>query len=420
MAVGARRRAARRVHGDPWPVVRRRGARRHRRHRRLRRVPRRDRPRSGGFSSSTSSLRPLMELVGDPAPARSRSRDRGRARRRARAWRRCFSTSTRPIHNTTGAAAVTILFGSVFTIERSSTVPVDRARSRSSWRHCCAVIARPLLLGSVSPELAAARGDAGCAYSATLYLLALALSVALCALTIGSILSTALLDRSRRRRRCDISRRPGRAAAASRPGSGSPPTWLGILLSYDSYDWPPYGRSAGRRASSSSCLDLRHLSRRSRRSTRRRRADRPWGPDRRCSPASWSTPGSSPRIVAVVGGTVGFFVVAARLGVRRPRAAQRVVRRRRRSHARRDQHVDRPRRVLAARRTRDRLAGPSRPPRRRHRARAGDDARASDRCFSRSARCTHQRSQSLLFGEILGVSSSSQLVADRDPGRRSA
>jgi zinc/manganese transport system permease protein len=139
-------------------------------------------------------------------------------------------------HNTTGAA-VTILFGSVFATS-SSTIPLAVGLALAVVA-ILLLVHRPLLLSSVSPELAAARGIpvrlVGIAH-----LLALALSVSLCALTIGAILSTALLI--------------GPAAAAlrvvKRPGAailvaaviGVATTWLGILLAYDSYYWPPVGR----------------------------------------------------------------------------------------------------------------------------------------------------------------------------------
>ena len=81
-------------------------------------------------------------------------------------------------------------------------------------------------------------------------------------------------------------------------------------------------------------------------------------------------------IVAVVAGAVGFFVVVARLVVRRARAAQRLVRGRGGRGADRDQHVDRAGRLRVAGRARDRAAGPPRSPRCRDRAGAGADARA--------------------------------------------
>ena len=137
------------------------------------------------------------------------------------------------VHSTTGAAQ-TILFGSPFTIERSSVVPAIVLAVVVIA--LVAAIARPLLLGSISPELAAARGIPVGLLGA-LYLVALALAVALCALTIGSILSTALLV-GPAAAALRLTRRPGRAMAAS-AGIAIAAAWVGILLSYDSYDWPP-------------------------------------------------------------------------------------------------------------------------------------------------------------------------------------
>jgi zinc/manganese transport system permease protein len=138
------------------------------------------------------------------------------------------------VHNTTGAA-VTILFGSVFSID-PSTVPVVVVLGVIVLM-LIVVAARPLLLASASPELAAARG-VPVRLVGFGYLLALALSVALCALTIGSILSTALLV-GPAAAALRLSRRPGAAVVtASLLGVGA--IWLGILLAYDSYDWPPH------------------------------------------------------------------------------------------------------------------------------------------------------------------------------------
>ena len=137
------------------------------------------------------------------------------------------------VHNTTGAA-VTILFGSVFSIA-SSSVPIVVVLAIGVLV-LMAVAARPLLLASASPELAAARG-VPVRLVGFGYLLALALSVALCALTIGAILSTALLV-GPAAAALRFSRRPG-AAVATASLLGVLATWLGILLAYDSYDWPP-------------------------------------------------------------------------------------------------------------------------------------------------------------------------------------
>jgi zinc/manganese transport system permease protein len=137
------------------------------------------------------------------------------------------------LRGTTGAT-VTILFGSLFTVE-SSTLPVVLALALLVLIGLT-LLARPLLLASASPELAAARG-VPVGLVGVAYLVALSLSVALCAITIGSILSTALLI-GPAAAALRVTRRPGRAVAAA-AALGILAIWLGVLLSYDSYDWPP-------------------------------------------------------------------------------------------------------------------------------------------------------------------------------------
>jgi zinc/manganese transport system permease protein len=102
-----------------------------------------------------------------------------------------------------------------------------------------ATLYRPLLLSSLSAEMAAARGLHVRALGAA-YLLALALAVALAAITIGSILSTALLV-GPAATALRLTRRPGFAIALA-GGLGVTAMWLGILLAYDSFAWPPLGR----------------------------------------------------------------------------------------------------------------------------------------------------------------------------------
>jgi zinc/manganese transport system permease protein len=71
-----------------------------------------------------------------------------------------------------------------------------------------------------------------------LYLLALALATALAAITIGTILSTALLI-GPAAAALRLTRRPLRAMlTAIALGIGA--IWVGILLAYDSYHWPPH------------------------------------------------------------------------------------------------------------------------------------------------------------------------------------
>jgi zinc/manganese transport system permease protein len=132
---------------------------------------------------------------------------------------------------TTGAAQQ-VLFGSIFTTT-SGTIPAVAILGALALG-AIAAICRPLLLATVSPDIAAARGIpvrlVGLAY-----MLALAVSVGLSSLAIGAILSTALLI--------------GPAAAALRLTTrvaraliiacltGVAATWVGILLAYDSYYW---------------------------------------------------------------------------------------------------------------------------------------------------------------------------------------
>ncbi len=141
-----------------------------------------------------------------------------------------------PRHDKSAATGVSqqILFGSIFTLS-SSTIPFVAVLSALTL--CVLfVIYRPLLLSSVSPDLAAARGIR-VRLIGVLFMLALAIAVGLSSIAIGSILSTALLI--------------GPAAAALRVTTnlratlvvaalwGVVATWLGITLAYDSYYWFP-------------------------------------------------------------------------------------------------------------------------------------------------------------------------------------
>jgi zinc/manganese transport system permease protein len=136
---------------------------------------------------------------------------------------------------TTGAttgATQQVLFGSIYSTS-SGTFGVVAALGGVALA-AIALVSRPLLLSTVSPEVAAARG-VQVRFVSVIYMLALAVSVGLSSLAIGAILSTALLI--------------GPAAAALRLTRrlawavgvscviGVFATWLGVLLAYDSYDW---------------------------------------------------------------------------------------------------------------------------------------------------------------------------------------
>ena len=135
--------------------------------------------------------------------------------------------------STTGAIP-TILFGSIFTLS-SSNLPLVLGFGALTVG-ALALVYRPLLLSSVSPELAAARGIP-VRLVGFVYLLGMAVGVALSALTIGAILSTALLV-GPAATALRLTTRPGQAIAVA-GAVGVAATWLGVLLSYDSYYWPP-------------------------------------------------------------------------------------------------------------------------------------------------------------------------------------
>jgi zinc/manganese transport system permease protein len=137
--------------------------------------------------------------------------------------------------STTGAT-VTILFGSAFAIA-SSTVPLIALLSLLVFG-LILLLFRPLLLSTVSPEMAAARGIP-VRLVGILYLLALALAAALAAITIGSILGTALLV-GPAASALRLTKRPLMAMLTA-AGIGIGAMWLGIVLAYDSYEWPPAG-----------------------------------------------------------------------------------------------------------------------------------------------------------------------------------
>jgi zinc/manganese transport system permease protein len=138
--------------------------------------------------------------------------------------------------STTGAS-FTILFGSIFVIT-ADTVPVLIASGVVALL-LVAVLARVLLLTSLSPDLASARG-VNVRLIGAVYLIALAISVSLSAVAIGAILSTALLI-GPSATGLRLTKSPVRAMAAA-AAAGVAAVWLGILLAYDSYYWPPAGR----------------------------------------------------------------------------------------------------------------------------------------------------------------------------------
>ena len=134
---------------------------------------------------------------------------------------------------TTGATQQ-LLFGSIFTVD-PSTVPLVLGLSALGLA-IVVLINRPLLLSSLSAELTRTRGI-NLRGVGVLFMIAMAVSVGLSSIAVGSILSTALLI--------------GPAAASMRLTKslhaslmvagvlGVATTWLGILFAYDSFYWVP-------------------------------------------------------------------------------------------------------------------------------------------------------------------------------------
>jgi zinc/manganese transport system permease protein len=135
-------------------------------------------------------------------------------------------------HTSTTGAAITVLFGSMFTIS-TSIIPVIVGFSVVALA-VVAVLYRPLLLSTVSADLAFVRGIP-VRLAGALCLVAVAVAVSLAAMTIGAILSTALLV-GPAAAALRLTSRPGRAMAWS-AAIALAATWLGILLAYDSYYW---------------------------------------------------------------------------------------------------------------------------------------------------------------------------------------
>jgi zinc/manganese transport system permease protein len=131
-----------------------------------------------------------------------------------------------------------ILFGSIFTVQ-SSTLPEVLVLS-AVLLLTLAVIGRPLLLSSLSGDLAAARGVRLRAVGLT-FMVILAVSVGLSSIIIGSILSTALLI-GPPASALKLAQRFGAGLIAAM-ALGVAATLLGIVLAYDSYYWSSSHRS---------------------------------------------------------------------------------------------------------------------------------------------------------------------------------
>jgi zinc/manganese transport system permease protein len=138
------------------------------------------------------------------------------------------------LHTSTTGASITILFGSMFTIG-TGAIPLVAAFGLPALV-IIGLLFRPLLLSSVSPDLAAVRG-VRIRLTGLACLVAIALAVSLAAMTVGAILSTALLV-GPAAIALRLTSTPGRATVAA-AAIAVAATWLGVLLAYDSFTWPP-------------------------------------------------------------------------------------------------------------------------------------------------------------------------------------
>ena len=121
----------------------------------------------------------------------------------------------------------------------SPAARITAFRGLFASRSAVAALARVLLLTSLSPDIAAARGVPVRAVGAA-FLMALAVSVALSAVIIGAVLSTALLI-GPAATALRLAKSPLKAVILA-AGLGVVAIWLGIVLAYDSFYWPPAGR----------------------------------------------------------------------------------------------------------------------------------------------------------------------------------
>jgi zinc/manganese transport system permease protein len=135
--------------------------------------------------------------------------------------------------STTGATQQ-ILFGSIFTTTPGTVTAV--AVLGAAALISIAAIARPLLLSTLSTDIAVARG-VPVRLVGLGFILVLAVSVALSSVAIGAILSTALLIGPAAAALRLTKSMPAALATACLTGVAA--TWLGILLAYDSYYWGP-------------------------------------------------------------------------------------------------------------------------------------------------------------------------------------
>ncbi|HEX6448486.1 MAG TPA: metal ABC transporter permease [Trebonia sp.] len=140
------------------------------------------------------------------------------------------------LQTATTGASFTILFGSIFVVS-PDTVPAVIAAGLIALATTM-FLARPLLLTALSPDIARIR-HVSVRMVGVAYLMALAVDVSLSAVAIGAVLSTALLI-GPAATALRLVKSPVKAMVVA-AASGLAATWIGVLLAYDSFYWPPHG-----------------------------------------------------------------------------------------------------------------------------------------------------------------------------------
>ena len=138
------------------------------------------------------------------------------------------------VHTSTTGASVAILFGSLFALSPGSLPAM--AGLAAAGTVAVVLAYRPLLLSSVDPGLAAARGVRVRALGLG-FLVLMGVTVSLTSMVVGTVLSPALLV-GPAAMALRLTRRPA-AAMVLAAGIGIAATWAGVVLAYASYRWPP-------------------------------------------------------------------------------------------------------------------------------------------------------------------------------------
>lgn len=188
-----------------------------------------------GFVALNLAAAGVMELIGIRRP-RGRDLATGIVLGAALGLAALFLYWDTTSSSTTGAT-LNVLFGSIFTLSSSTGVVI--AALGTVAIALTVFLYRPLLLSSVSYDLAAAKG-VPVRLVGIGFLGALALAVSLAAVTIGAILSTALLI-GPPATALRLTNRTG-AAIGLAAGTGVVATWAGILIAYDSGAWSSDGQ----------------------------------------------------------------------------------------------------------------------------------------------------------------------------------